>query len=131
MNAKQRKAKRYWLRGGLVGIAVVWAVFVANCVGALIYNMVEPPASVFSSEYPLMFPFLVFSLPAAEPASWLAGLVEFVVPPLTESRILAYICLIVVDCLFLFVFGALLGLTFGAVKGVPRGGRKANPPLEG
>ena len=129
MNAKG-KAKPYWLLGGVIGAALVLVIFGANYLGALIYNTVEPPSSIFSSEYPLMFPFLLFSLPVAEPASWLSDLAAFLIPSLKGSHFLEYACLLFLDCLFLFLMGALVGLAVGAVKGVPRGSRGASPRSE-
>jgi hypothetical protein len=106
------RKKRYWLRGGVVGASLVILLFLANYVGALIHNAVEGPNSIFSGEYPMMFPFILGSRPFIE----LCGPLSELVLSHRGNLAVNYAYVVVLDSLFFFVFGAIVGAIVGKTK---------------
>ena len=127
--------KRHWLRGGMLGVAVVLLAFLANLVGALIFNLVQPPEAIFSSEYPLMFPFGIFSLPAIVLFSPVWELTCRCFPELMRGTASRFVYMVVVDCVLFFAVGCVAGLLFDrlerrATRSSGDGkAKQENPPL--
>ena len=103
----------YWLKGGLIGIVVVIVGFLINLVGAILFNLFEHSEPIFFSEYPLMYPFLIASLPFAvifsyllEPISHLPWLSFF------NNPMFLWGYFVLIDSISLFMIGAISGLIF-------------------
>jgi hypothetical protein len=100
----------------MLGGAVVLFAFFANLVGALIFNLVQPPEAIFSGEYPLMFPFGIFSLPAIVLFSPVWELTCRCFPQLMRGTASRFAYVIFVDCVLFFAIGSVAGLVFGRLK---------------
>ena len=112
MTTQQTIGKRYWLGGGLIGAALVIVLFLVNYVGALIFHLVEGPDCIFCGEYPLMFPFIVFSQPFLTLFHPLTRLVLGA----TDSLALEYAYVVFIDCVSFFLLGAGVGLIVGKLR---------------